>query len=96
MPTYLTLVEYTEQGIAHMNESPERLQRAREIAAEHGGELSQFFLTMGKYDAVAVSTFPDDESYAKTMLTIAQGGAVRTETLKAFTEDEYRDVCDAL
>lgn len=96
MPTYITLVEYTEEGIENMNESPERLRRAREVATEHGGELSQFFLTMGEYDAVAVSTFPDDESCAKAMLTIARGGAVRTETLTAFTEDEYRDICDAL
>ncbi|WP_380674349.1 GYD domain-containing protein [Salinigranum sp. GCM10025319] len=96
MPTYITLVQYTGEGIANMKESPDRLQRAREIATEHGGELSQFFLTMGEYDAVAVSTYPDDASYAKAMLTIAQGGAVQTETLTAFTEDEYRDICDAL
>jgi uncharacterized protein with GYD domain len=96
MPTYITLVEYTGEGIANMKESPERLQQAREIATSNGGELSQFFLTMGEYDAVAISTFPDDESCAKTMLRVAQGGAVRTKTLSAFAEDEYRDICDAL
>jgi uncharacterized protein with GYD domain len=96
MPTYITLVEYTEEGIANMNESPRRLQQAREVSNAHGGELDQFFLTMGEYDAVTVSTFPDDESYATAILHIAQSGAVRTKTLKGFTEAEYRDICDAL
>jgi uncharacterized protein with GYD domain len=90
------LVEYTEVGIANMRESPERLQRAREISNSHGGEPSEFYVTMGEYGAVDLPTYPDDDSYAKAMLTSSQGGAVRTKTLKAFSESEYRDICDAL
>jgi uncharacterized protein with GYD domain len=51
---------------------------------------------MGEHDMVVVSKFPDDESYAKAMLQTARGGSVRTKTLKAFTEEEYRDIVDAL
>ncbi|AUV83428.1 GYD family protein [Salinigranum rubrum] len=96
MPTYITLVDWTGEGIANVKESPRRLQQAREVFSTHGGEMTEFFMTMGQHDMVVVSQFPDDESYAKALLTVARGGSVRTETLKAFTEDEYRDVVDAL
>ena len=50
----------------------------------------------GKYDMVVVSEAPDDETVAKLALSIGSGGAVRTETLRAFTEDEYREIIAAL
>jgi uncharacterized protein with GYD domain len=96
MPTYISLVDWTGEGIENVKESPNRLQQAREMFTSHGGELSQFFMTMGEHDMVVVSKFPDDESYAKAMLQTARGGSVRTKTLKAFTEEEYRDIVDAL
>ncbi|MFC6837422.1 GYD domain-containing protein [Halomarina ordinaria] len=96
MPTFIHLVSYTSEGIEHMNESPERLEAAREVADSVGGDLSQFFLTLGGYDAVAVGEYPDAEAAARAAITIAGEGAVRTETLRAFTEDEYRDVVDQL
>ena len=41
---------------------------------------------------VVVGEFPNDEAYARTVLAIASRGALRTTTLKAFTEDEYRRI----
>ncbi|MGM0591473.1 MAG: GYD domain-containing protein [Halobacteriota archaeon] len=96
MPTYITLVDYTEDGITNMKESPDRLDRAKGVVEEMGGEFTHFFLTMGSHDAVAIMEMPDDTKAAQAALTIASGGAVRTETLKAFTEDEYRDVIAGL
>lgn len=96
MPTYITLADWTGEGIANAKESPKRLQNAREVASAHGGEITDFFMTMGEHDMVVISQFPDDESCAKTMLKIGGSGSVRTQTLKAFTENEYRDVMDAL
>lgn len=55
-----------------------------------GGELKAFYLVMGQYDMVVISEGPDDETATKLALTVSAGGAVRTETLRAFTEDEYR------
>jgi uncharacterized protein with GYD domain len=96
MATYITLIRYTEQGFQNMKESPERLQKAREIIKGTGGELKAFYLTMGQYDAVAISEAPSDEEYATTMLTIASAGAISTETLRAFTEDEYRKIVSGI
>lgn len=96
MPKYITLLKYTTQGIQNMKESPVRLGRAKEIAQSNGGELSAFYLTMGGYDAVVMSEYPSDEAAAKALLTICSSGAVQTETLRAFTEDEYRQLIDSL
>lgn len=96
MPTYLSLIEYTEQGIENVEESPDRLDDARALADSLGGELRDFFLTFGQYDIVTVSEFPDDQSYAQWALAVGRRGSVSTESLKAFTEDEYRDVVAGL
>lgn len=96
MTTYISLIEYTEEGIEHMDESPERLAQAREVCEANGGELTHFFLTLGRYDAVAITDFPDKESATRALLTVAQGGAVSTETLTAFTESEYEELVGSL
>jgi len=96
MPTYITLMNFTQKGIESIKESPSRLDRAKEAARAAGGEIKAFYLTMGRYDAVVISEAPSDEAYATTMLAIASAGAVRTETLRAFTEDEYRKIVSAM
>ena len=58
-----------------------------------GGE---FYLVAGQYDMVVVSECPDDETAARVMLAIGSAGNVRTETLRAFTEDEYRKIIAGL
>lgn len=92
MPTYVSLVEFTQDGIENIEDSPDRLDAAKELAEELGGEITDFYLTFGRYDIVVVSEFPDDETYARFALAVASQGAVSTETLKAFPEDDYRDV----
>jgi uncharacterized protein with GYD domain len=96
MPVYITLLKYTQQGIKNMKDSPARLEQAKEAIRAAGGEMHAFYLTMGQYDAVSISEAPNDEAYAATMLAIASAGAVSTETLRAFTEDEYREIIASL
>lgn len=96
MPTYITLLNYTQEGIEAIEDSPNRLDDAKDLATSLGGELTEFYLTFGRYDAVVVSEFPDDESYAQFALLSGKQGAVSTETLKTFTEDEYRNIIGAL
>jgi uncharacterized protein with GYD domain len=96
MATYVTLLRFTQQGIENIKEGPARLDRAKEAVRAAGGELKAFYLTMGRYDAVVISEAPSDEAYATTILAIASAGAVQTETLRAFTEDEYRKIIAAL
>lgn len=96
MPTYVTLWNYTQHGIENIDDSPDRLDDARELVESLGGELTAFYLTMGEYDLVTVAEFPDDDAAAKALLRIAQAGAVSSTTMKAWPEDDYRDLVASL
>ncbi len=96
MPHYVTLLRYTQQGIAKVKESPARLDAARKAAEQAGGKIHGWYLTMGRYDAVFISEFPDDETCARFALAVGSLGSVTTETLKAFTEPEYRKIISSL
>ena len=96
MPTYISLLSFTQKGVENLKESPARLQKAREAARAGGGDIKEFYLTLGRYDMVTISEAPSDEAYATTLLAIAEAGAIRSETLRAFTEDEYRKIIAAL
>jgi uncharacterized protein with GYD domain len=96
MPTYISLLRFTQQGVEKIKESPARLERAKAAIKAAGGDLKAFYLTLGQYDGVVIGEAPSDEAYATTMLAIAGAGAARTETLVAFTEEEYRKIIAAV
>ena len=96
MATYIMLMNWTDQGIKSVKDSPKRLHAARELAKKGGCELRDFYMTIGKHDMIAVLDAPDDEAAAKFVLSVAGGGNIRTTTLKAFREDAYRKVIGAL
>jgi len=96
MSHYVALIRYTQQGIAKVKESPARLDTARKAAEKAGGKLHAWYLTMGQYDAVLISEFPNDDVAAKFTLSLGALGNVSTETLKAFTEAEYRKIIGGL
>lgn len=96
MPTYITLINFTDQGIRNIKDSPKRLDAAKKMLKAMGGDLKQFYLTMGAYDIVVVAEAPNDEVVAKFALAVGSLGNVRTTTLKAFTEAEYRKIIAGL
>ncbi len=96
MPIYISLANYTEEGIANIKDSPERLEAVKKAYESAGGKLLAFYLTMGQYDMVVIGDVPDDKTVAKLALAIGAGGSVRTETFRAFTEDEYREIVASL
>jgi len=92
MPTYVVLANWTDQGIRTVKESPQRLDATRKAIEAAGGKLIGFYLTMGKYDEVLIVEGPSDAVAATMALSSGSQGNVRTETLKAFPEDEYRKI----
>jgi uncharacterized protein with GYD domain len=96
MPHYIGLLRYTAQGIAKVKESPARLDAARKVAASMGGKITSWHLTMGHYDAVILTEFPNDDACARFTLAVGALGNVTTETLKAFNEDEHRKIVASL
>jgi uncharacterized protein with GYD domain len=96
MPTYIALINWTSQGISKVKNSPKRLDAGRKAFKKLGVEIKETYCTMGRYDLVCIMEAPDDEAYAKATLSLGQQGNVSTETLKAFSEDEYRKIIAAL
>ncbi len=96
MATYITLLKFTDQGFKTIKEGPSRLERAKQVARSMGAEIKSFYLVQGRYDAVVFADAPSDEVVAKFSLAIGSLGNVHTETLRAFTEDEYRKIISAL
>src|SRR5262245_48476724 len=92
MPTYIMLSNWTDQGIARVKDSPDRLDAARQLCRQHGAEITDFYMTMGAYDMVVIIDAPNDEEFAILAVSIAKGGNIRTVTLKAFDENQYRKI----
>ena len=92
MPHFVSLVRYTQQGIARIKETPARLEAAKKAAEKVGGKFHSWYLTMGQYDAVMIFEFPNDEAAAEFFLYVGALGNVTTETLRAFTEGEFRNI----
>lgn len=96
MPTYIALARWTNQGLQKIQESPSRLDAARKAFEAAGIKLKEFYMVMGQYDTVIVVEAPDDTTLAKATLALASKGNLQTETLRAFTEDEYRKIVSGL
>ena len=90
MPRYSGLLQWTQKGIENIKDSPARVDAGRAAFQALGVELVDFYLVMGQYDMVAITEAPDEETAVKATLALGSKGSVRTETLRAFTEDEYR------
>ena len=92
MPMYISLVSWIDEGVKNVKESPERLDAFKKSVQDAGGKVVGFYLTMGRYDIVLIIEAPSDEESAVLALSTASAGSIHTETMKAFTEDQYRQI----
>jgi uncharacterized protein with GYD domain len=92
MTKYILLVYWTDQGIRNIRDSASRLDAGRELGERLGCVLESFFVTMGSVDMISVVEAPDDKAIAKYVLTLGAQGNLRIVTLKAFTEEAYRNI----
>ena len=58
--------------------------------------MKQFHFLMGQYDSVFTLEAPNDETAAKIAMAIGSRGNVETETLRAFTETEFKEIIAGL
>lgn len=92
MPHYVSLLRYTQKGVENLKDSPKRVDATKKAIEAGGGKLKAIYWTMGQYDPVIITEFPNDEAGLKVNLAGAMQGYVRGETLRAFTEEEFRKV----
>ena len=96
MPTYVVLVNWTEQGIRNVKQTIERTDSGADLAEKHGLKFEQAYWTVGPYDMVAIFTAPDDEAMSAHLLDICSQGNVRTTTLRAYGEEEMSGILQRL
>ncbi len=92
METYIILGNFTQEGASKIKESPARIEAARKAVEAAGGKFLSWHLTMGRYDFVVVTEAPDAKAAASILLAIGGLGNVRTETMRALTEEEFKEV----
>ena len=92
MPTYVSLINWTEKGAASFRDTVDRAEAGKALAASFGGTLKEIYWTVGPHDMVAITEAPDDESATAFALNLAAQGNVRTTTLRAFSGDEMRGI----
>ncbi|MFM0340559.1 GYD domain-containing protein [Paraburkholderia fungorum] len=96
MATYVVLAQFTDQGIRAVKNSAQRAGQAAEMARTFGCEMKEIYWTMGEYDIVTIIEAPDEASFMSFGLALGSAGNVRTQTLRAFTKDEFSAVVGKL
>ena len=96
METYFMFLNWTEQGIRNIKDSPKRLDAAKKAIKEAGGAVKSFYMLQGSHDAVIIAEMPSADKLAAFVLKIGGLGNVRTTTVRAYTEDEYRKILGGL
>ena len=84
MGTFIALLDYTDQGIRNLQDSPQRADQFNKLAEKVGARVVAQYWTIGSHDGVLVLEAPNDEVAASILLSLGQSGNVRTTTLRAF------------
>ena len=96
MPTYVSLFNWTDQGIRNVRDTLQRYERSRELQDKHGVRLEGIYWTVGPYDIVAIIEAPDDESATALLLEGSSLGNIRTTTLRAYDRDQISGIIQRL
>ncbi|HSK84951.1 MAG TPA: GYD domain-containing protein [Rubrobacter sp.] len=96
MPTYIALMNWTDQGIRNVKDTVQRRDQADSLAQKHGASIEQVYWTVGPYDLVAILDAPDDESATAMVLELGTAGNLRTLTLRAYDREGMSGIIDRL
>ena len=92
MPTYVSLINWTEQGIKNFRDTAKRANDFTKLVEGAGGKVRELLWTIGEYDIVSVVDFPDDESAVAALLNQGSRGSIRTKTLRAFDSSQIEGI----
>lgn len=94
MSTYISFLTFTQKGVEAVKHQGDRIDAIKAAYRAAGGELIAYYATMGHYDGVVIYRMPDDIAAASFILSTNAMGNVRSETVRAFGEEEYRSVLE--
>jgi uncharacterized protein with GYD domain len=89
MPTYISLMKFTDQGIKDIKQAPERIEKAFKGLEAMGGKIVELYSTLGEYDYVVIAEGPSDEVAMAFLLGLGATGNVRTTTFKALKREDF-------
>lgn len=89
MATFIVLVNFTDQGIKNIKESPKRAKAFQDLARKFGSTVKEIYWTQGQYDLITVVEAPDEQTMSALILSVASLGNVRGQTLRAFNAAEF-------
>ena len=92
MAKYVTLFNFTDQGIRAVKESPSRLKAAIEASEGAGMRMLAVYYTEGPYDIIAISEADDEKAATAFALATAAQGNVRSTTMRAWNPDEFAEI----
>lgn len=92
MPTYVTLLNWTDQGVRTYQDTLQRSEEASAVMERLGARLVSLYWTLGSYELVAVVEASDDETATAALLQLGSGGNIRTTTLRAFDRPEMERI----
>ena len=92
MPTYISLVQFTDKGIQAARETTQRVADWAAKVQSMGVSIKQMYWTLGQYDQVCVFEAPDDETAASVLLAADLLRNIRTQTMRAFTTSEMEKI----
>ncbi|MBK6396534.1 MAG: GYD domain-containing protein [Betaproteobacteria bacterium] len=95
MATFVSLVSFTDQGIRNVKDSPARFDGFRAAAEKLGVTVKSVYWTVGSCDIVVTVDGPEDKVTA-LLLKVGSLGNVRSQTLRAYGEDEFRRILAAM
>jgi len=90
--TYISLVNWTDQGIKNFRDSTQRAADFTKLAESSGGHVRELLWTVGEYDMVCVVDFPDDETAVAALLQVGSAGNIRSSTMRAFGSEEMAGI----
>jgi len=92
MPTYVSLLNWTDQGVKSFRQSTERAKEFTKLIEASGGKVRELVWTVGEYDLVTIIEFPDEESSVAALLKLGAAGNIRSNTLRAFSSSEMEGI----
>ena len=94
MPRYVSLINWTQQGIQNYRDTVRRVEDARAASEQLGVRIVDVYWTLGGFDFVVVFEAPDDEALTAFLLQLGSLGNVRTQTLRAFNAEEMSRIIE--
>lgn len=96
MPTYISHVSFTEQGIKDLKDAPNRIDANKKLWEESGGKLVAWYIVMGDYDALLISEAPNEKVMAEIAIKSSRRGRTRFKTYAAIPIEEFSEVSERL